>query len=240
MKRHALAAVALCGIGLAKSAFAQAPQDTYFRAEVGYSSTTDANIRDRSSTGALGVCGNATCTTPGQLNDVGNSTIFGAGIGYRVLPSVRTELGFAYRGGYEVNEADAGNNRVHADIRSWNVMLNGFYDFDIGSAFRPYVGAGIGVANNRVRNVRTEVAPAFGGGTVTENGGNKTGFAWSLGAGIAYAINPRMVLDVGYRYVDLGKLRTDAGPLGGAGGGANYGGARGNLRAHEFVVALRL
>jgi opacity protein-like surface antigen len=39
------------------------------------------------------------------------------------------------------DDTDAGGNRIRADIKSWNVMLNGFYDFDIGSALRPYVGA---------------------------------------------------------------------------------------------------
>jgi opacity protein-like surface antigen len=118
-------------------------------------------------------------------------------------------------------------------------MLNGFYDFDIGSALRPYVGAGIGFASNRVKDAHADRAAALGGGTVTVPGGRKTDLAWSLGAGVGYAIGPRMVLDVGYRYIDLGKIESDAGPEGGAGAGVTYGGARGKLRAHEFVVALR-
>jgi opacity protein-like surface antigen len=35
-----------------------------------------------------------------------------------------------------------------------------------------------------------------------------TNFAWNVGLGVGYQITPNVALDVGYRYVDLGKAST--------------------------------
>ena len=39
------------------------------------------------------------------------------------------------------------------EIRSWNAMLNGYYDFELGGPWKPYVTAGIGVARNEVKTI---------------------------------------------------------------------------------------
>lgn len=50
------------------------------------------------------------------------------------------ELGYKHLG---VDSVSPGSN-ADGDIGAYSVMLNGAYDFDIGSDFTPYVGAGVG------------------------------------------------------------------------------------------------
>ena len=63
----------------------------------------------------------------------------------------------------------------------------------------PYVGAGIGFAHHMgdVRAMSTHAA-----------GGDNRLFAWALMAGFGYQLTERAILDIGYRYIDLGSVRS--------------------------------
>jgi opacity protein-like surface antigen len=117
-------------------------------------------------------------------------------------------------------------------------MLNGYYDFALAWG-KPYVGAGIGWASNKVDSIKA-THPAVPGVTVTAPGGTKNNVAWALMAGVGVPINSRMTVDVGVRYADLGKLEADAGNLTANGVAiGTYSGAKGNLRAWELTAGLR-
>jgi opacity protein-like surface antigen len=91
----------------------------------------------------------------------------------------------------------------------------------------PYIGGGVGWANNQLGTV-TYARTSINGGTINN-------FAWNVGVGVGFEISKGMILDVGYRYVDLGKLRLDTQP---ALGFADYS-AAGQLRANELQLGLR-
>ena len=71
------------------------------------------------------------------------------------------------------------------------VMLNAYYDFDFGGDINPYVGVGIGNAEENVL-FRTR------GGNLTRDKDN--GFAWQLIGGLEYQALPNAVLFGQYRY----------------------------------------
>ena len=48
--------------------------------------------------------------------------------------------------------------------------------------------------------------------TTTVPGGSGTGPAWMATAGVAVALDERVVLDAAWRYSDLGEVRTPRGP----------------------------
>ena len=48
--------------------------------------------------------------------------------------------------------------------------------------------------------------------TTTAPGGSRTGLAWMVTAGVAMAVGERAILDLAWRYTDLGKVRTDRSP----------------------------
>ncbi len=76
-------------------------------------------------------------------------------------------------------------------------MMNGYFDIPTYTRFRPYIGAGIGVA--QVKN-RLEVVDVSS--SIVKN--KDSNFAYQLMAGIGYNINRNWTLDAGYRYVNNG------------------------------------
>ena len=86
---------------------------------------------------------------------------------------------------------------------------------------------------------RSDLQMSSGGQTGRLDGDHRYDFAWQAGAGVGIQIMPKLFVDVGYRYVDLGKVQTGTtGTL----GNASFSGsaAEGNLNAHEVQVGLRL
>lgn len=117
-------------------------------------------------------------------------------------------------------------SQVTADIRSYTLMLNGYYDMGNFNGMVPYVGAGVGLAYHRMGDVRGDVGPT------SQSGGDNTALAWSLMAGVAYQLSERAILDIGYRYIDLGSARSGSDPVL----------PRleiDDMRAHEIKIGLR-
>lgn len=206
--------------------------ELYGRLDVGYSKATDAGIKDKNFDLDGLICGgDASCPTGGELNNVGESPVLGAGIGWRFGRSVRADLSFAYRDGYRLDDTDAGSKLFRADIKSTNVMLAGYYDFG-ADRLRPYLGAGAGWARNKIGPITTTSA----GLTEELPGGTWSGFAWSVMAGLGVRLVGSVTFDLGYRYVDLGKIETQSADLA---PGVTYSGASGKLRAHEISLGVR-
>jgi opacity protein-like surface antigen len=76
-------------------------------------------------------------------------------------------------------------------------LTNAYVDLArIDSAFKPFVSAGVGVADVNVHD--HGIAPVLGA-----TDGSGIGFAWQAGAGASYALNDRVSLEVGYRYLSV-------------------------------------
>lgn len=88
------------------------------------------------------------------------------------------------------------------------LMTNAWYEFSIGTRFKPYVGGGVGWARSKIDGVfeRSNLvngqvfAAAINpfSGFVLEN----SGFAFQLGAGVTTEVMPGVSLGLGYRYFD--------------------------------------
>ena len=129
----------------------------------------------------------------------------------QMLP-LRVEIEFAMRGNSET-EWSGWKGTSEMTFNSTTLLANVYYDFHNSTAFTPYVGAGLGLAFNY-----------FG-----VDWKRQTNFAWQVGAGVAYAINENIAVDVAYRYLDLGYTQVDS-----------YAGDAG-IRPynHEFMLGLR-
>lgn len=93
--------------------------------------------------------------------------------------------------GYRRNGADTvGGGKVDGAVSSVSIMVNGAFDFDTGSPWAPYVGAGIGVAGVvvDVKDGATTLADAVG-----------MGFAYQGRAGVGYNITPNVTMSFDYR-----------------------------------------
>jgi opacity protein-like surface antigen len=128
----------------------------------------------------------------------------GAAFGYD-YGLTRLEIELAHR----QNDVDSINSggfafKADGDFSATSVMLNGYWDFETGSTVVPYIGGGIGFANVSANNVRS-----FGVEFVDDD---DNVFAYQLAAGIAFALNPALTLDLGYRFFGTSDPEFDLTP----------------------------
>ena len=122
---------------------------------------------------------------------------------------------------------------LNTSIKSYTLMFNAYYDFGRWGPVVPYIGAGVGAAYHIVDDV------FFTGNPFLVNqieGDRDLSFAWSVMGGLGYQISERAVLDVGYRYIDMGKAKS--GRVDSA-GFVNPRVRFDDIAAHEIKVGLR-
>ncbi len=94
---------------------------------------------------------------------------------------------------------------LHTSIQTYTLMLNVYKDLGNFNRFVPYIGAGIGLAIHDVDEVYFTGNPNL---LNRIEGERDVSFAWSLMAGVGYQISDRAILDVGYRYIDMGSAQS--------------------------------
>jgi opacity protein-like surface antigen len=117
-------------------------------------------------------------------------------------------------------------------IESRNVMLTAYRDLRMTEKVSVYGSAGLGLAQLESKGWQGNVSRQYDSAT-------QTNLAWSVGAGIAYDMTDHVVLDLGYRYIDMGKAES---------GWNNFPNARGlqdekmkaNLVSSELSLGLRI
>lgn len=169
----------------------------------------------------------------GFSGDLGKSAVFELGAGYQLPYNLRAELTAGYRPNFAVRSRESLSGiplSADAKLRTWTVMANAYYDIDTGTAFTPYVGAGAGVAFNRLNTVTYRLGAA----EFQESGKNTSRFAWSVMAGGAYAVTSAIKLDLGYRYLDAGRFETSGNTTNGP-----VKPVKGDVRSHEIKLGLR-
>lgn len=222
----------LCGLllaGLSLAAPAAQAQGTglYLRGGISGDWSEAAHLRDsdcaRTQPPALFGCGRGIDgRVLGARGDFGRSAAFDLGIGYRLLPTLRAEALVTYRPGFAFQGranflATPGPQPVSADLDAVSALAVGYLDL-AGLGFpklgpvEPYLGAGIGFARHDIGRVAFAFPGLGARATTVIRGGTGTDLAYMLTAGGAMRLTDRLVLDVGYRYSDLGEVRTEAGP----------------------------
>lgn len=155
--------------------------------------------------------------------DMSDTLIVGAGIGYKFNDWLRVDITGEYRAGTELSAIDkynftctfAGgscggigqvierNNIWDGRLSSTVFLANAYFDLGTWKSLTPFVGFGAGLANHRVSGLRDFDPSDLGGGGYASDG-TKTSFAWALHAGLAYDILPAAKLELSYRYLDMG------------------------------------
>ena len=219
-RRARMAAVAMAGwMWLASGAAAAA--DHYLRGGIGLDWPGNAAFTDvdcsSTSPAALYGCGTGGDGAPYRsVGDFGTAPAIELGLGYTAGPA-RFELLVEYRPHFAFDGrsnylAPGSREEVKAKLSSVSGMLAGFVDLvGLGlpkpGPLAPFVGAGIGVVHIRIG----KTTMTFPTTTTTVPGGSRTGPAWMVTAGLAMAVGKRTVLDLAWRYTDLGKVRTGRG-----------------------------
>ncbi|MGO1076025.1 OmpA family protein [Inquilinus sp. CA228] len=115
---------------------------------------------------------------------------------YDVGPAGNLYVGYGFGNGFRTdfeasireNSHDGNNHQT-----TYGLMANGYYDFDFGSPFVPYIGAGIGLAL-----VNADFNPSGPGNYFSST---EAALAYQGIAGVAYNFAPNMAATVEYRYL---------------------------------------
>jgi opacity protein-like surface antigen len=159
-------------------------------------------------------------------NKLGNGMTGGLGVGVKT-EWLRTDITVDYYAPLKYEGQVVTPGDTVAKISGFSALFNGY--IDLGSWYRvtPYIGAGAGAARMSVFDYQSTAAPPFTGGTSN----NQWKFAFAGMAGVGIKVAPNVMLDVGYRYVNFGDLKS----------GSDASGAMTfkNVAAHEARVGLR-
>ncbi|MDP3704991.1 MAG: outer membrane beta-barrel protein [Legionellaceae bacterium] len=193
------------------SAASLSKSNTYVSGEVGYSSSRHADFSVASpGTGYT----NPTRDITGPF---GHSVAYGVALGYYFMPMFRAEVAYNIRPNFEYNQtrSDPATDRQRDfDINNQTAMfsaylnildLNVFEKIHLGP-WDPYVGVGIGSSWNKTGQLN---ATTVSTGEVRANpiaGDETTNFSWQLMAGTLFDVKNNLSLEVGYRYVNIGRI----------------------------------
>jgi outer membrane protein OmpA-like peptidoglycan-associated protein len=129
----------------------------------------------------------------------------------------------------------------NGSLRTWGVMANALYDFDIGSSYvYPYVGIGAGYQWTKFNGVSFVQQPA--GGFTYRSGSESGAFAGQaiVGASIPIPGVPGLSGTVDYRFMDILGGEKFSGLGSGPGTGLTYSGMKlHNQFNHELVFGIR-
>jgi OOP family OmpA-OmpF porin len=120
----------------------------------------------------------------GDYSDsIDNGYDIGMQIGYRFNKNIRVEGAYDYMS-QDVTDVD--DSSINASV----LMVNGYYDFDFGSKFVPYVGVGIG---------SLMPSATYSDTSITNSDQNQ--FAYQGIVGVDYKVSEKVSVGVNYRYM---------------------------------------
>jgi opacity protein-like surface antigen len=153
----------------------------YLRGDVAYSANRSFKNTD------FGV-------SPVRFSEDENAFSGSLGFGYHFTDWLRADLNLGYLPGNEVSGSTAG---ASAEIKNsaWYGMANVFADLGTYVGITPYVGAGAGLLRSNPR-----VNGHAGAADFHDHSPNYS-FAYTLNAGLSYAMTNNMSVDLGYQYL---------------------------------------
>jgi opacity protein-like surface antigen len=201
---------------------------------------------------------------------LGSSTLFGAGVGYQFNSWFRADLTgelrtsasiqgrdtflFPFGGGSQFGQRQT--NNYSGSLSSQVYLANAYADlgtFCPLGCITPFVGAGIGFANHKLSQISdTSVQGPYNVGSPNVFTGqtfafntyfaekSRTNLAWALMAGVGVDVTKNIKLELGYRYLNMGRAETGYAELSGLAGNAPGLQMRiKDLDSHDFRMGMR-
>jgi opacity protein-like surface antigen len=159
-------------------------------------------------------------------NKLGKGLTAGGGVGIK-SSFLRTDVTIDYALPVKYTGTIAAPDDVSAKIQSLNFLFNGYLDLGTWYRLTPYLGAGAGTALVKVNDYHSTAAPPFAGNPDH----NQWNFAWAGMAGVAWKVAPNLLIDFGYRYLNVGDARSGRDALGAM--------TFKDVAGHEIRVGLR-
>jgi len=154
---------------------AMAAEGPYLSGNLGFTMPTDSDVSDGGVSGEIKYDAGYALGAALGLN-------FGAG-------RLEAEIGYKVADIDEVSANGFGSASVNGDLSVLSLMGNGYLDFNVSPTVKPFVMAGIGMANVTLDSNDLGVDD------------DDTVFAYQAGAGVGFALNNKVTLDLSYRYM---------------------------------------
>lgn len=171
-----------------------------------------ANWTEDSSASLFATDGPTDSTANSWSSDADTGFIVGGAVGTHLdkwVTGLKVELEASYRrsdvgGVWNVTDFDTGvidpgnvvTGSIDANLSTFAVMANAWYEHDMGWKVRPYIGGGIGWARTNSNGALLTTT----GSTEDTWDRDNDGFAWQLGIGFNYEAAPGVDVGLGYRY----------------------------------------
>jgi opacity protein-like surface antigen len=229
----------------------------YLRGDIGYAFSTSASgaFNYRTYNTGTGAYGSATYDSASVTGGIS----YGIGFGYAFTDLLRADLtaerfNIRFNGVRTTTTPCAGQpagttcrSDDSATLYGTSVMANGYVDLGTFAGFTPYVGAGAGVTHVTWSTLTATNSCVSGVGActgtvaaTTHNGQTSWRFSYAAMAGIAYDVNDKLKVRLGYKYR---KIR--GGPMFGfdatdrAAGASGVQGTDPGFSQHEVKLGLR-
>ena len=198
----------------------------YFKGEIGYGFPNDPSQ-----------------VTGGGIDaeNESNDDIMKYGIGFGIDPEgpARVDFSFSYSPEMKATSNSSVNTAFRGSMDNYLFMINAYYDFEEAhESFVPYISGGIGLS--RMETDNTKVTNAAFGINLSEGGETKDNLGWALGLGAAIKMEENVSLDIGYRFLGMGKAEQNGVFSGTPAQPSNSGGRVDNLFAQELYLGLRV
>jgi opacity protein-like surface antigen len=203
---------AVCGIAMTAAAHAADPAGPW-RPEFKKPHYTDL-ISGWYVRGDLGYrvnnIGSVDAPTPATGYNVENGWAAGIGTGYK-YKWFRSDVTLDYATAVRFRgDIAAVPEFYRAKVDSFTLLANVYFDLGTWAGLTPYIGAGAGTTNQRIRQYSTlAMIPPAGDGV---NDTTRWNLSWAFMGGISYRVSPAMLIDVGYRYLNLGDATSGQEP----------------------------
>ncbi len=185
----------------------------YLRGDIGIGIN---QVPKLSSTGSAGIDANPNASWLSK--GMADTPFIGAGVGYQFTDYLRGDITAEYRSStrwrasarYPRTATDVAYPFYDGSLSSTVVLANGYADLGNYRGLTPYIGAGVGAAYNKMGDTYQHTSfPAYG--TFADGvlpGQGKWNFAWALHTGVSWDVNPRLKLEMGYSYKNLGSVKS--------------------------------
>jgi opacity protein-like surface antigen len=168
-----------------------------------------------------------------------SSVIAGVGVGYDFGKRISADVTVNHRFKYWYD-----HNAYENKFSSTSVMFTGYYSFPTNTV-SPYLAAGAGVSFNKLGDVNYLGLARKIDDEDSTKGNRHTSFAWHVGTGIKFKVFERGMLDLGYRFTNLGRFKSSNTNLKGDTDRHDENSAlipvaviSNKLKAHEIVLSL--
>lgn len=139
------------------------------------------------------------------VNGIDKDTHYNGSIaaGYQYGNGWRTEGEYVFKKKSEYTSGSTlfANSFNHHKVEAQRLMLNVYRDYQLGDNIAVYGTLGLGIA-------RVESSGWQGNTSREYASASQNNLAYSLGAGVSYTPVERVSVDLGYRYVDMGKIES--------------------------------